>query len=219
MQTSIIPFSLGECPPFQPGNSKCCQVFIWQHLLPLHTLLEEAQRLKLPLPEYKHEKRLTEQASTLIMLAHLLGRYARLSHTPEGAPILTSHPHLHISISHTKGAYAVSLSPHRHGIDIERHSPRALRLRQRFLLPQEAHLHFSSATFSAEEEATILWCAKEAAFKAFSSPTLTRLEQVALEMENENQLLAHPADCPHLKVPISVHNNSELVTVICETVN
>ena len=199
MQTSITPFSLGECLPFQPGNSKCCQVFIWQHLLPLHTLLEEAQRLKLPLPEYKHEKRLTEQASALIMLAHLLGSDARLSHT--------------------KGAYAVSLSPHCHGIDIERHSPRALRLRQRFLLPQEEHLHFSSATFSTEEEATILWCAKEAAFKAFSSPTLTRLEQVVLEMKNENQLLAHPADRPHLKVPISVHNNSELVTVICEAVN
>ena len=38
-------------------------------------------------------------------------------------------------------------------------------------------------------------------------------------MKNENQLLAHPADRPHLKVPISVHNNSELVTVICEAVN
>ncbi len=90
-----------------------------------------------------------------------------IAYLPSGKPyLLTSN--LSISISHTKNYVAVMLSPNQLiGVDLEYRSDRILKIRHKFMHPdEESRLkQFSNPTI--ETVGLLLhWCAKESLFKA-----------------------------------------------------
>lgn len=94
-------------------------------------------------------------------LKELLGEEARVDYHSTGAPFLACVP-LYISISHTKDYVAVILDKRPTGIDIEYRSDRILKIRSRFMNPEE------EAGIDLEHEVEHLlihWCAKETLFK------------------------------------------------------
>lgn len=91
----------------------------------------------------------------------LLGEEVRVDYHSTGAPFLACVP-LYISISHTKDYVAVILDKRPTGIDIEYRSDRILKIRSRFMNPEE------EAGIDLEHEVEHLlihWCAKETLFK------------------------------------------------------
>lgn len=113
-----------------------------------------------PMPAYKSESRQVEWVVTHLLVQQILGRFALVRHHESGAPYLDGISQ-HISISHTKGYVAVSMTEEPLGIDIERISNRAQRVRSRYMDENEG---FSEAK-EPEVEATLIWSAKEAVFK------------------------------------------------------
>jgi len=79
------------------------------------------------------DKRKQEWLAIRLLLKHLLGPEVYIDYQGNGVPLLRNSEY-YISISHTKGFAAVILSNSENpGIDIELHSGRAWRLRDKFL--------------------------------------------------------------------------------------
>ena len=107
------------------------------------------------------EKRRQERFASRVLLKELLGEEVRVDYHSTGAPFLACVP-LYISISHTKDYVAVILDKRPTGIDIEYRSDRILKIRSRFMNPEE------EAGIDLEHEVEHLlihWCAKETLFK------------------------------------------------------
>jgi phosphopantetheinyl transferase len=96
-------------------------------------------------------------------LIHELAPDSGLSHLPNGAPYIEGYPY-NISLSHTKGfiAFVAHPKPYPAGIDIEYKGERVLRVRERFLTPQENAAIDES---HAAEHLLLYWCAKETLYK------------------------------------------------------
>jgi len=110
--------------------------------------------------EFKSKQRRVETYATYLALHALTGRTNLfIGHNDDGSPLLDG---LNISISHTKGYAAVILSPSLTlGIDIEIVGDRIERVTDYFLRDDE---------FAPDvTDKTVQWCAKETAFKFFSS--------------------------------------------------
>lgn len=107
------------------------------------------------------EKRRQEHLACRVLLKELLGEEALVNYHSNGAPFLPHIP-LCISISHTKDYVAVILDEQPTGIDIEYHSNRILKIRSRFMSPDE-----EAGIEPAHEVEHLLvhWCAKETLFK------------------------------------------------------
>ena len=154
------------------GSAGQCCVYIWRHCLgsvELENLLRQTSPgAALPYGEDdapRSEKRRTERLSTLLLAKRLFGQTAFVTHAPDGSPLLSGVKDApHISVSHSGGAYALSVAPVRHGIDIERHSPTAFRLRGKFLSKEEEAL-LAQTNLPPEAAATLFWSAKEAIYK------------------------------------------------------
>lgn len=124
-----------------------------------------------------------EREEVLRLLSSVLGfkGLIELKHQRNGAPFLDCFPDIKLSISHCKSAVSVLLSKSYPfvGIDIEEISERPLRVRQKFMTREEL-LMFDSEddNFCGDKQrmriATVIWSAKEALYKAYSShiPTL-----------------------------------------------
>ena len=109
------------------------------------------------------EKRLKEKLAEALLLHHIFGKQAALSHTPTGAPVINI-DNCHISISHTGGWVAIAHNDsHNIGIDIERCSSRVLRVREKFL----NQLELTEIQPNDIVANTIAWTAKEALYKLF----------------------------------------------------
>lgn len=108
------------------------------------------------------EARQQEWLASRVLLKEILGREVRVAYHPNGAPYLPDES-LYISISHTKGYAAVLVQGHpMAGIDIEYRSERVIRIRSRFMNPEEEKgIDKSHET----EHLLIHWCAKETLFK------------------------------------------------------
>lgn len=128
----------------------------------LLALLKNAEEYLPELDGIRTEHRRREWLASRVLLQELLGSPLRIAYHLNGAPYLPDSP-LHISISHTKGYAAVLLQNHpAAGIDIEYHSERVLKIRSRFMAPEE------EAGIDKEHETEHLllhWCAKETLFK------------------------------------------------------
>lgn len=107
------------------------------------------------------EGRRREYLASRVLLKALLGEEVEVAYRPSGAPFLPALP-LHISISHTRGYAAVIVDERPTGIDIEYHSDRVLKIRSRFLCPEEeSHID----PHREVEHLLIHWCAKETLYK------------------------------------------------------
>ena len=113
------------------------------------------------LRQVKAEGRRRERLATRVLLKQLLGQEPRVSYRPSGAPYLVDYPGC-VSLSHTQGYAAAIWSSEPTGIDIEYRSDRVLRIRSRFMTPEEER-----GIDPAHEVAHLLlhWCAKETLFK------------------------------------------------------
>ena len=147
---------------------------LYKQLSPLHGVwkMEESSDELLGMLEHKAdyssfwervsaEKRRQERFASRVLLKELLGEEVRVDYHSTGAPFLACVP-LYISISHTKDYVAVILDKRPTGIDIEYRSDRILKIRSRFMNPEE------EAGIDKEHETEHLllhWCAKETLFK------------------------------------------------------
>lgn len=192
-----------------------CHAYVWHHHLSLESLTELfKEEYAVPVGEDMCTKRLTERLSVRFMLHRLFGHSASVAHTQTGRPLLQGSP-LHISISHTDGAYALSFSYEPHGIDIEPPSPRALRLRARFLDEGERCINLGNG-WTEEDEATALWCAKEAAYKCFSNEHITHIGQVHLHQAAPGvSITATPEACNDTAFPVTATHYQNLVIALC----
>lgn len=210
---------------FQPNSSKYTPdnlttdhiaVFIWQHLLSSEELESMQADGSSELSADKLQgKRRCERLSLILMARQLLGPQTTIGHTPQGKPFLVNSG-LHISISHTEGAYALSIGTLPHGIDIERPSIRALYVRSRFLSEREQQFRLTEKATPAEE-ATALWCAKEAAFKLFSDEATTHLGHICLKQPCPFLPLKAISTASHTdtEAEVSISSHNGLILAIC----
>lgn len=114
------------------------------------------------LQQIKTEKRRREWLASRVLLKELAGEELLIAYHEDGAPYLPGSS-FSLSISHTNGYAAVLLQEHGPaGIDIEYQSSRVLKIRSRFMSPDE------DASVCSEHEVEYLlihWCAKEALYK------------------------------------------------------
>jgi phosphopantetheinyl transferase len=129
--------------------------------------VELFSRLALPanrrLPaKLRNTGRVREWLAVRALLKELLGEETCIAYHPGGAPYLPDR-NLHIGISHTRGYAAVILSErHPVGIDIEYPNERALRVRRRFMNPEEEAMIDPA---HEAEHLLLCWCAKETLYK------------------------------------------------------
>ena len=105
------------------------------------------------------------------------------SMTLKGRPFLPSAPEQSVSISHAEGHAAVLLTPStlRPGMDIETYRPQLRAVASRYLTEVEWDLlEHSAPSLSELQLRTLLWSAKETAFKIFGPPDAS-LHSFALE--------------------------------------
>jgi phosphopantetheinyl transferase len=147
----------------------------WQEML---AAFENADLYCAELDKIKSDSRKQEWLAVRLLLKYLLREEQIVDYDENGAPSLRNRRY-RVSFSHTKGFAAVILGEYEAlGVDIEYHSERAWRLRERFLSTDElkmfallgAGCEISESPESPElrcfDLATVCWCAKETAFKA-----------------------------------------------------
>nr|WP_314698114.1 4'-phosphopantetheinyl transferase superfamily protein [uncultured Prevotella sp.] len=106
--------------------------------------------------------RQAEKEGVSCLLKEMLGYEPLIQHNTDGKPFLKDY---NISISHTIGYVVVILSrEYQVGIDIEYVSERVNRITSRFLRDDEL--------FHNTRDLLLIWCAKETAYKLFSSEHL-----------------------------------------------
>ena len=142
----------------------------------------------------RRERRSSEEAAVGAILCNLFGSAAppQREHDATGRPFLPSAHEQSVSISHAEGHAAVLLTPSmlRPGVDIETYRPQLRAVASRYLTASEWDLlEHSAPSLSELQLRTLLWSAKETAFKIFSPPdaslhgfTLESLDPVACEL-------------------------------------
>lgn len=161
-------------------------LYLWEHNQDKEALSSFARkyfpRISIDETAARSDKRFVEQLSIRLLLCQLLGHDAKLAYHETGRPYLTNSP-WHLSISHSHGIYALSLSDVRHGMDVEKWSDRALRVSSKFLTPTERALQTQlSVLASPAQMATTLWSAKEAAYKFFDCPDTNLHDDIRLNV-------------------------------------
>lgn len=200
-----------------------CRVYVWCHKLSTAALRQIAEEQGITLSQQAtvgKEKRQTEHMSIEIMLKSILSHSVTLGHQPTGAPFveMPDSESPHISISHTRNTYVVSIGNKPHGVDAEHHTDKAWRLHKRFLTPPEQSLlNGSFADLSNQEAATALWSAKEAAFKAFSASgyPISNICQIGIACNPDLQLLA-TLDNSTPKALISIRKLRHCILTLCQ---
>lgn len=186
--------------------------YLWQHDLSLGEITDLSQLLS-PLnstsylDQAQSEKRRIERLSIKLLLSQLLGHSVQLYHKEDGTPYLVGNDKLQISISHTKGIYALMLSTFPIGMDVERWSDKAWRIKDRFLFKEELQLLHTQllSCFTHKDAATILWSAKEAAFKLWGCANLV-VPQIKLSYDEKSHRLHGFVPGTDLKADIEIHH-------------
>ena len=180
-------------PFFQQLHIADTHVYIWQ-------LTETVAQLRVGLTlSQGEEERLTtlhseKKQREFLAIRHLL-REAQLPTTAlyytEGKPQLEGQ---YISISHSHDFVMIALSPHPIGIDIERCTPRILRLAPRFT-PWQAPPDMDELT--QIQAYTQLWTIKEALYKVTDLPSVRFYEDLQVAhfeplAPRQQALITHP---------------------------
>ena len=142
----------------------------WQEMLEMIRENENYSRdIDRCVKDKKTDKRKQEWLAIRLLLSRIGGPESFIDYLENGAPVLRNSLY-NISISHTTGFAAIILSnKEKPGIDIEYHSGRAYKLREKFLGDKDMEMFDSlpdSSHNSMDTLATLFWCAKETAFKA-----------------------------------------------------
>lgn len=127
-------------------------------------MLELTEDDKVTLESFRLEKRKMEWLVSRLLLKSLLGFYPEITYDANGKPIL-SNGDAFISISHTDGYVAVSISDKPTALDIELCQPRVEKVAKRFVhADEEAYIEPNRRM----QYLTLLWSAKEALYKYYN---------------------------------------------------
>lgn len=150
-------------------------------------------------PSFKAESRKLEWAAAHVLVQEITGKFQLIKHLHTGAPFLDGDAR-HLSISHTRNFVSVCLSDVPVGIDVEMITPRANKLRSRFMSPSEGFLEDGYA----DVEATLLWSAKESLFKILEEQDavdfLQHLHTQAVPFSEEGIIPAQEKRTPYQKM-------------------
>lgn len=131
------------------------------------------------------EQRRREWLGARVLVREVLG--GEIGYDPDGRPKLVGGAvPRHISISHTRGWVALLAADTPCGVDIERSDRSVERAARRIATADE----LSRATeLFPENPALLVWCAKEAAYKAIGRPGLDFLHDIPLQTTSAHSLL------------------------------
>lgn len=113
-----------------------------------------------PISRQPGDTRRTAETRAVARAVASLNLTPDIAHTPDGAPFLTSHPDLTLSVSHSLTTVAVAVADHPVGIDIEAPRQQLAAVAERFLDPDEQQA--ANGDINALLRA---WTAKEAVYK------------------------------------------------------
>ncbi len=155
-----------------------CRISVWhvtERLDELLAMLPDDESVRHEAETQFHAKgRIMEWVAVRVLLFTMLGRQVPIHYDEHGAPFLPDYEKLDISISHTKGYVAVALVDHGFvGIDIEEISPKAERVRNRFLRSDERA--------ESLPQLILHWSAKETAFKILHRTHVDFLKHLAVK--------------------------------------
>ena len=133
----------------------------------------------------RRERKASEEAAIGAMLRALLGEAHSFNraHDAIGRPFLPSKPEVSMSLSHAEGCAALLLTPSalRPGVDVETYRSQLYAVASRYLTEAEWERGCRLAPQLTELELrTLLWSAKETAFKVFG-PSDASLHSFILE--------------------------------------
>lgn len=169
------------------GLDAATKVVVWQHDLDRKALATLGKQGAYPIDDSGFEsladKRYIERMSIRIMLREVYAPQSppSIDYLSTGRPILDKERSKCLSISHTKGAYALAIGTQPIGIDLECWGTKALRLASRFINAHEAS--FTPETWQmrdAAQTATLIWSAKEAVYKLLDLPGLPLKDGIIL---------------------------------------
>lgn len=128
------------------------------------------------------ESRRSEIIVTNLLIKDIFGPKAVLCHEASGAPYVEvdgSRSDKCISISHSNRYAVVAVSPRQAGIDVEEPHERVMRVREKFLSPEE--LRF---TGTSVWRTTLAWTAKEALFKCIPESGVDFIGDLSLSLSD-----------------------------------
>lgn len=155
-------------------------------------------------PTSRSKRRSVEQGAVELILSELLGESApRRDYDPLGRPILLDHPDRSLSISHTEGHAAVLLTPSPDGtpgVDIETYRPQLYEVASRYLHPDEWERMQATSPLTELQLRSLLWSAKETAYKVFNPQGASLLSFTATELRPDELILAYPQGGTQLRL-------------------
>lgn len=155
-------------------------------------------------PAPRSERRSVEQKAVELILSELLGESVpRRGYDPLGRPILLDHPARSLSVSHTEGHAAVLLTPSADGtpgVDIEAYRPQLYEVASRYLHPDEWERVQATSLLTELQLRSLLWSAKETAYKIFNPPGASLLSFTAVELRPDELILAYPQGSTQLRL-------------------
>ena len=158
-------------------------------------------------PVERRERKASEEAAIGAMLRALLGEAQSFNraHDATGRPFLPSKPEVSMSLSHAESCAALLLTPSflRPGVDVETYRPQLYAVASRYLTEPEWEKGCRLAPQLTELELrTLLWSAKETAFKVFgpSDASLHNFVLKTLRPQEQTLCLRYPREETELVV-------------------
>ncbi|WP_455107839.1 4'-phosphopantetheinyl transferase family protein [Porphyromonas sp.] len=155
----------------------------------------------------RRKRKASEEAAIGAMLRALLGEAQSFerAHDATGRPFLPELPERNMSLSHAEGCAALLLAPSslRPGVDVETYRPQLYEVASRYLTEAEWEKGRRLAPQLTELELrTLLWSAKETAFKVFgpSDASLHNFVLKTLTPQEQTLCLRYPREETELVV-------------------
>ena len=155
----------------------------------------------------RRERKASEETAIGVMLRALLGEAQSFNraHDATGRPFLPSKPEVSLSLSHAESCAALLLTPSflRPGVDVETYRPQLYAVASRYLTEAEWEKGCRLAPQLTELELrTLLWSAKETAFKVFgpSDASLHNFVLKTLRPQEQTLCLRYPREETELVV-------------------
>lgn len=146
-----------------------------------------------------NKKKCYERTVIEKQLSEILGKKSKITHAKNGAPSLVENTDFFISVSHSKGWFAIYLSPHDAGVDIQIIRNSLMDGRYYFVNENEE----KSLTLT-KDNLHLIWGAKEAIYKKYKGVfTDLKNDVTILSIEHSNiigMLNEHTEKCAFLKL-------------------
>ena len=164
-------------------------VFLWKIEEEAPVLLKSADLTPDELAQYakfRAESRKRQWLTVRALANKVLGHKATITYGTAGRPSLGSDSE-HISISHADAYAAIAVGRVNHiGVDVESINRKYTTIRHKFVSDDEAAI-FTTNGFDEKLYLPIIWCAKEAAFKAADCTDVDFIRDVAITRVEANE--------------------------------